>query len=714
MLFLEGIEREEPFGGSFLSVVSSRTTAPGVRLGAGLLLLFTVRVRSLVVVRPVSRVRHLRAGPERTAERTRPRTRPLSTEWGSLPDFVKQAALTAQQRKKKEVPERQETSTEVSPKKWQIKHLEDSKRCTALRVMTETVTSEDLPSALVELTTNEADLVDVLVEAAKETETTVRICGGWVRDKALGRVTKDIDVALDNCSGAAFAQKVATVVSKKNSVGGVSHIGVIAANPDQSKHLETATMKLCGVEVDFVNLRSEAYADDNSRVPTTVDFGTPLQDASRRDFTVNALMFNVHTRTIEDHTGQGWNDLRAGLLRTPLEPKITLLDDPLRALRGVRFAARYGFALDDAFRDACRDPQVKAAFLTKVSRERVGKETKGAFSATARGCVRAMDELRRLNLASSALRAVTAVGYEGDVQALNLLDGDGALTSIPCAAVFSEEDKEDQGGGSPWVYASRCVAAHAAVAFPGPAMDDATTFQAPRRTSENAVVALAAALIPFAACTALGTSSKRHAPLPVAVCREGLKLPNTDVNAVHKVLDAVPRARDLAHRVVQNDATLRRDVGIFLYDLKDLWRDAVNLARAADLAAGPGWDGLDLDLDNAVVRRVVEHYAAFIDAINDPHRLNLTDIWDTLTPFYSGNDLIREFTMPKGPTIGLLLDEQRNFQLTNPDADRSACRSHLAAHYDTLRARCGGSLPQQHQHNSRHQSKKKKPRTHSH
>jgi len=78
-------------------------------------------------------------------------------------------------------------------------------------------------------------------------------------------------------------------------------------------------------------------------------FGTPEQDALRRDFTLNALFFNAHTRRIEDFTGRGWDDLRAGVLRTPLEPRVTLLDDPLRALRGVRFASRYGFVLDDGF-----------------------------------------------------------------------------------------------------------------------------------------------------------------------------------------------------------------------------------------------------------------------------------------------------------------------------------------------------------------------------
>ena len=145
----------------------------------------------------------------------------------------------------------------------------------------------------------------MLCAAAEPSGTTVRICGGWVRDKALGRVTKDVDVAVDNCSGAAFAERVSEVLAARGGPEKRSQIGVIAANPEQSKHLETATMRLCGVEVDFVNLRSESYAEaGDTRIPT-MTFGTPEQDASRRDFTLNALFFNAHTRAIEDYTCKG-------------------------------------------------------------------------------------------------------------------------------------------------------------------------------------------------------------------------------------------------------------------------------------------------------------------------------------------------------------------------------------------------------------------------
>jgi tRNA nucleotidyltransferase (CCA-adding enzyme) len=69
---------------------------------------------------------------------------------------------------------------------------------------------------------------------------TLRVVGGWVRDKLLGKTSSDIDVALDTLPGRAFAEHVnAYLASVGQSVRGV---GVIAANPEQSKHLETATM----------------------------------------------------------------------------------------------------------------------------------------------------------------------------------------------------------------------------------------------------------------------------------------------------------------------------------------------------------------------------------------------------------------------------------------------------------------------------------------
>ena len=83
-------------------------------------------------------------------------------------------------------------------------------------------------------------------------------------------------------------------------------------------------MQLHGLAIDLVHLRSESYSDA-SRIPT-IEIGTPLQDAERRDFTINALFYNLQTRAVEDFTQQGLQDLKDGVIRTPLDADVTFLD----------------------------------------------------------------------------------------------------------------------------------------------------------------------------------------------------------------------------------------------------------------------------------------------------------------------------------------------------------------------------------------------------
>ena len=250
-----------------------------------------------------------------------------------------------------------------------------------------------------------------------------RIAGGWVRDKLLSRDSNDLDIALSTLTGNAFALYLKHYLSSSSFASSplaqspfftdegseMGRIGKIAANPEQSKNLETATARVLGLSLDFVNLRKESY-DPGSRIPTMM-FGTAKEDAERRDITINSLLYNVHTRQVEDHTGLGLQDLADGLIRTPLPPLTTFLDDPLRVLRCVRFASRFAYRLhptiircltgsgasgaaDDADSSLAQlassdDPRISAqghegvesgrdqirdALISKVSRERFGIE----------------------------------------------------------------------------------------------------------------------------------------------------------------------------------------------------------------------------------------------------------------------------------------------------------------------------------------------------
>ena len=245
----------------------------------------------------------------------------------------------------------------------------------------------------VTLTRAERRLFAFLVQVAAERspETTVRVAGGWVRDKLLGLPGRDIDIVLDDTTGAQFAKHVVAHQRKSKAKGAVSGFGVIRTNPEQSKHLETVAMTIFGEPIDINCFRTDDYTrEPSSRIPTT-RLGTAEEDAHRRDFTLNALFFNVtesvRRRTsktdvcVEDFTGRGLDDLRSGLLRTPLAPLETLRDDPLRLLRGIRFASTFGFDLDDGFAEVAALPEIVAALASKVSRERIGIELRKVFAS---------------------------------------------------------------------------------------------------------------------------------------------------------------------------------------------------------------------------------------------------------------------------------------------------------------------------------------------
>ena len=228
-----------------------------------------------------------------------------------------------------------------------------------------------------------AAYVDRAPERARAEPLVLRWAGGWVRDKLLGIDSHDIDTAINSMTGYPFAEKMREYCDvpenaqkhqiQPQDIGGLHKV---AANPDKSKHLETATTKLFGIEVDFVNLRKETYADD-SRNPQ-MEFGTAEEDALRRDATVNALFYNLHTGEVEDFT-TGLSDMENKLIKTPLEPLQTFMDDPLRVLRLVRFASRLQFALDPAAEHVMGDSQVLDALKLKISRERVGVEVEKMF-----------------------------------------------------------------------------------------------------------------------------------------------------------------------------------------------------------------------------------------------------------------------------------------------------------------------------------------------
>ncbi|KFK44358.1 hypothetical protein AALP_AA1G247100 [Arabis alpina] len=224
----------------------------------------------------------------------------------------------------------------------------------------------------IDLTEKERVIFDRLLGTLRfcNLDTQIRVAGGWVRDKLLGKDSDDIDIAIDNMSGSAFLDKVKEYLSSRDEQ--VQGDTIIERNPDQSKHLETARMRLYDQWIDFVNLRCEEYTE-SSRIPK-MEFGTAKQDAFRRDLTINSLFYNINTGSVEDLTERGIDDLKSGRIVTPMPAKDTFLDDPLRVLRAIRFGARFGFALDEELKQAASSEEVRVALGEKISRERIGNE----------------------------------------------------------------------------------------------------------------------------------------------------------------------------------------------------------------------------------------------------------------------------------------------------------------------------------------------------
>lgn len=205
----------------------------------------------------------------------------------------------------------------------------------------------------------------------KSPTTVLYLVGGIIRDRLLGIKSSDVDIAVSNMTGEQFCKLIEEY--QKDRSFNYKEYTVIKANPDQSKHLETAMMNIYGINIDFVNLRKENYTD--SRIPT-MEFGTAEEDAMRRDLTINALFYNINTGEMEDFVG-GMTDLELRIARTPIDPVQTFIDDPLRILRVIRFAAKYDLTVDPEIIYACHNQEVRESLETKVSPERIWKEIGG-------------------------------------------------------------------------------------------------------------------------------------------------------------------------------------------------------------------------------------------------------------------------------------------------------------------------------------------------
>lgn len=163
------------------------------------------------------------------------------------------------------------------------------------------------------------------------------VVGGYVRDCLLEKPNKDIDVVVVG-SGTKMANAVATALGTD-----YCSVNIYESYGTAQVHYKKDDTVL---ELEFVGARHEFYHRE-SRNPI-VENGTLYDDISRRDFTINNLAICLNS----EHYGElidmfnGREALRDGVIKTPLDPDVTFSDDPLRMLRAIRFASRFGFTID--------------------------------------------------------------------------------------------------------------------------------------------------------------------------------------------------------------------------------------------------------------------------------------------------------------------------------------------------------------------------------
>lgn len=184
---------------------------------------------------------------------------------------------------------------------------------------------------LFDIKEHERKIFQLISDTAAELNTPAYVVGGYVRDRLLGRASKDLDIV---CIGSGI--ELATSIARK-----------LRPRPKVTtyKRFGTAMLRHNDLEVEFVGARKESYRSD-SRKPT-VENGSLEDDQNRRDFTVNALAVSLNERNfgeIVDPFG-GLYHLEEKIIKTPLAPDRTFSDDPLRMMRAIRFAAQLNFEI---------------------------------------------------------------------------------------------------------------------------------------------------------------------------------------------------------------------------------------------------------------------------------------------------------------------------------------------------------------------------------
>lgn len=418
--------------------------------------------------------------------------------------------------------------------------------------------------------------------------------------------------------GEKFAEKLIEFLKTKNIPA--SSCGVIHSNPDRSKHLETATLAIFGQFIDFVNLRAETYTND-SRIPDSVAFGTPLEDATRRDITINSMFWNIHTEEIEDFTGHGIPDIDNGIIRTPLPPKETLLDDPLRLLRVIRFATRFQYSIVPELLEAMQDPIVHASLREKVSRERIGIE---------------IDKI---------------LNDRYGLQGMFLINQSGVFN-----AIFGCQD-------APFKFDSSYEQVNSLLLT----FSKVIYYNSEWSREELRLGLLACGMIPYS-CKKYPIKNKgqnniiKEDFIVHSIVRDCLKLSNKDILSVGSVLNQLDKIENLL--LLDHDRDHNRDpvlIGELIKDIGSEWKLSFSLATVRMF-----WRA-GFNVEEEVLIR--EHLSKLSNLLLYIDGIGLSDAWK-IKPLLSGQEIQNLLNLKPGQVVGKKLNELLHWQFRNPTGSK--------------------------------------------
>lgn len=512
--------------------------------------------------------------------------------------------------------------------------------------------------------TSKATAVEVPEHLVNET-IVLRWTGGWVRDKLLGVGSHDIDLAINKMTGEHFGLKLQEyleipgnaerhgLIEKNDKTDKLSSkdkakrvapgLHKIEANPEKSKNLETATTNIMGIDLDLVNLRKETY-NEVSRNPQ-MEFGTAEEDAVRRDATVNAMFFNLHTCQVEDFTGQGFDDMAAKIIRTPLEPVQTFKDDPLRVLRLIRFASRLNYTIDAKTEEAMANPEIQDVLKIKISRERVGIE---------------LEKMLKGPRPRMALELINKFGLYRTV----FTDPTRELPAEPYTDLFQ-----------PAFDFIDCI-------VHGASKDSAIAEYLLRNADEQYLAWICATMMPWADAPTVPHQKPLQRPYFSAylVAREGFKAPNKVCDVVAASLSNSEEIRNMVAQCARglqrpdtinptNDATARDTLGMAIRRWGSTWRTQVLFNLTYEVVLGNASQdrkqSASLHVGQMlIITELLRSYSSFLSRLA---KLEILEA-DTFKPLLNGTDLAKALSIKPGPWMKDALDVVMAWQLRNPSS----------------------------------------------